>query len=58
MNSVNITQMNYIPMNNNNNNNNNQNYINNQNPNIQPLLGNLDDSKNFSYLIIYKIKLN
>ena len=57
MNSVNITQMNYIPMNNNNNNN-NQNYINNQNPNIQPLLGNLDESKNFSYLFLYNIKLN
>ena len=54
MNSVNITQMNYIPMNN----NHNQNLINNQNPNIQPLLGNLDDSKNFSYLFLYNIKLN
>jgi hypothetical protein len=50
MNSVNITQMNYIPMNN----NHNQSYSNNQNPNIQPLLGNLDDSKNFILIYFYK----
>jgi len=48
MNSVNITQMNYIPMN-----NHNQNYNNNQNPKIQPLLGNLDDSKNFIFKLFF-----